>query len=299
MQIGFIGTGTMGNPMAKALIEAGLAVTVHDLRRESATNLCEIGANWAGSPRDLAAASTVVFTSLPGPVEAEEVLIGPENGILAGLEPGGAWIDTTTNSPTVIRRLAQICKQRGIEMLDSPVSGRGPDMTMMVGGDPVVFEKHRSILETIGKNVIYVGETASGCTAKLVTQYLGYSNFIAGIEGMLIGAKAGLDMKILAKLIPISASSSRSMDRYVDVLIGDAAASTGPLDIVAKDLHLACQLARDVGAPYRIGDIVDDVLQRAQARGWGREPLPAAARILEQTAGADTRSKSMRSQSAE
>ncbi|MEE8466702.1 MAG: NAD-binding protein, partial [Dehalococcoidia bacterium] len=139
----------------------------------------------------------------------------------------------------------------------------------------------------------------SGCTAKLVTQYLGYSNFIAGIEGMLIGAKAGLDMKILAKLIPISASSSRSMDRYVDVLIGDAAASTGPLDIVAKDLHLACQLARDVGAPSRIGDIVDDVLQRAQAQGWGNEPLPAAARILEQMAGADLRSTTMLSESAE
>ncbi len=299
MQIGFIGTGTMGNPMAKALIEAGHAVTVHDLHRESATNLCEMGANWADSPRELAAASTAVFTSLPGPVEAEQVLTGPDNGILAGLESGGVWIDTTTNSPTVIRRLAQICKQCGIEMLDSPVSGRIPNMTMMVGGDPVVFEQHRPILETMSKNVIYVGETASGCTAKLVTQYLGYSNFIAGIEGMLIGAKAGLDMKILAKLIPISASSSRSMDRYVDVLIGDATASTGPLDIVAKDLHLACQLAREVGAPSRIGDIVDDVLQRAQTQGWGREPLPAAARILEQMAGVEIRSTPMRSQSAE
>ncbi len=294
MQLGYIGTGVMGNPMAKALIEAGHAVTVHDMRRESATDLCEMGANWADSPRELAEASELVFTSLPGPAEAEQVLTDPDNGILAGLKQGGTWIDTTTNSPTVIRRLAEICKQRGIEMLDSPVSGRIPNMTMMVGGDPTVFEKHRPVLEAMGKEVIYVGDTASGCTAKLVTQYLGYSNFIAGVEGMLIGAKAGLDMDILAKLIPISASSSSTVNRAVDVLLDGTFASNGTLDIVAKDLHLACQLARDVQAPSRIGDIVDDVLQRAQAQGWGKEGFPIVARILEQMAGADIRSKSKR-----
>lgn len=292
MKLGYIGTGTMGNPMAKALIEAGHAVTVFDVRRESATNLCEMGADWADNPRELSKANEVVFTSVPGPVEAEQVLTDPDTGILAGLKTGGAWIDTTTNSPTVIHRLADICKQRGIEMLDSPVSGRIPNMTMMVGGDQAVFEKYRSVLETMGKDVIYVGETASGCTAKLVTQYLGYSNFVAGIEGMLIGTKAGLDMDILAKLIPISASASGVMARSMDVVLDGTFASNGTLDIVAKDLHLACQLARDVAAPSRIGDIVDDVLQRAQAQGMGQEGYPSVAKILEQMANAEVRSKS-------
>ena len=109
---------------------------------------------------------------------------------------------------------------------------------------------------------------------------------------MLIGAKAGLDMDILAKLSPISASASGVMNRSMDVLLDGTFASNGTLDIVAKDLHLACQLARDVQAPSRIGDIVDDVLQRAQAQGWGQEGYPAVARILEQMAGADIRSKS-------
>ena len=293
MQLGYIGTGTMGNPMARALIDAGHTVTVYDVRRESATNLCEMGADWAGSPRELAEVSQVVFTSVPGPVEAEQVLTDPDNGILAGLKSGGVWIDTTTNSPTVIHKLAEVCKQHGIDMLDSPVSGRIPNMTMMVGGDPDVFEKHRPLLETMGKDVIYVGRTAAGCTAKLVTQYLGYSNFVAGVEGMIIGAKAGLDMDVLAKLIPISASASGVMARSMGVLLDGTFASNGTLDIVAKDLHLACQLARDVQAPSRIGDIVDDVLQRAQAQGWGKEGYPIVARILEQMAGADIRSKSM------
>lgn len=281
----------MGNPMANALIEAGHSVTVFDVRRESATNLCEMGANWADDPKQLAESSEVVFTSLPGPVETEAVLTNPDTGILAGIKSGGTWIDTTTNSPKVIRYLSEICKTRGIDMLDCPVSGRIPNMTMMVGGDPEVFKKHRAILETMGKDVIYVGGTAAGSTAKLVTQYLGYSNFIAGIEGMIIGAKAGLDMDILARLIPISASASGVMDRSMGVVLDGTFAGNGTLDIVAKDLHLACQLARDVQAPSRIGDIVDDVLQRAQAQGLGSDGYPVVAKILEQMAGAEVRSK--------
>ena len=290
MNLGYIGTGVMGNPMAKALIEAGHSVTVHDLNRESATNLCEMGANWADDPRQLSESSEVVFTSLPGPVQAENVLTNPDTGILSGLRVGGTWVDTTTNSPTMIHKLASLCKQRGIEMLDCPVSGRIPNMTMMVGGDQAVFNKQRPVLETMGKEVIYVGGTASGCTAKLVTQYLGYSNFIAGIEGMLIGAKAGLDMDILARLIPISASASGVMERSMGVVLDSTFASNGTLDIVAKDLHLACQLARDVQAPSRIGDIVDDVLQRAQAQGWGQEGYPIVAKVLEQMANSEVRS---------
>jgi 3-hydroxyisobutyrate dehydrogenase-like beta-hydroxyacid dehydrogenase len=193
----------------------------------------------------------------------------------------------------VIHKLADICKQRGIDMLDCPVSGRIPNMTIMAGGDRSVFEKHRPVLEAMGKDVIYVGGTASGCTAKLVTQYLGYSNFIAGIEGMLIGAKAGLDMDILAQLIPISASASGVMARSMGVVLDGSFASNGTLDIVAKDLHLACQLARDVQAPSRIGDIVDDVLQRAQAQGWGQEGYPIVAKVLEQLANSEVRSKAI------
>lgn len=291
MDLGYIGTGYMGNPMVRCLIKAGHTVAVHDVRREATTDLCELGAHWADSPREVAQSCQVVFTSLPGPVEAERVLTDPENGILAGLKPGGAWIDTTTNSPTVFRRLAEACKQRGVEVLDSPVSGRPPNMTMMVGADPDVFEKHRPVLEQMGKNVIYVGETASGCTAKLVTQYLRNSYFHAAIEGMLIGAKAGLDMNVLANLIPISAGQAGVVDRSLRVLLDGSFQSGGTLDIVAKDMDLACQLASDVEAPAPIGAIVDDALKRAQAQGWGKDGFPVVAKILEHMAGADLRSE--------
>ena len=139
MQLGFVGTGTMGNPMARCLIEAGHRLTVHDVRREATANLCELGARWADTPYAVAKASEVVFTSLPGPAEVEKVVLDSSTGILAGLGPGGAYIDMTTNAPSVCRRIAAVCRARGVAPLDAPVSGRPPGMTIMVGGEASTF----------------------------------------------------------------------------------------------------------------------------------------------------------------
>ncbi len=287
--IGFVGTGTMGNPMSKCLIDAGHLLTVHDVRREATTNLCEIGAHWADSPRAVAEASQVVFTSLPGPTEFQDVVLHPDTGILSGLPKDGVYIDTTTNSPTVVREVAAQCRSAGIDVLDAPVSGRPPRMTTMVGGDRAVFERQLPLLETIALNVFYVGETAMGCTAKLVTQYLGYCNYITALEGMLIGAKAGIDLDVLAKIVPVSAGASRTFEGLADGVFNGEFKSNGTLDIIAKDLHLACQLARDVQAPARIGLIAEDVYLRAQVQGMGQMGFHAVAQILEQMAGAQLR----------
>ena len=114
MRLGFIGTGTMGDPMVRCLLEAGHQVKVNDLNREATTALCELGATWAETPQETAEHSQVVFTSLPGPTQVEAVLMNPESGILAALGSGSAFIDMTTNAPSVARRLAEICRQRGI-----------------------------------------------------------------------------------------------------------------------------------------------------------------------------------------
>ena len=212
MRLGFVGTGTMGNPMARCLLEAGHALTVYDVRRQATANLCERGAGWADNPCAVAEASAVVFTSLPGPAEVEQAVLDPVRGILAGLKPGGAYIDMTTNAPNVVRRIAEVCRTQGIEVLDAPVSGRPPGMTIMVGGDATTFATYRPLLECMGRNIFYVGETGSGCIAKLVTQYLGYSNFVTALEGLLIGAKAGIDLRVLAQIVPVSAGASRTFD---------------------------------------------------------------------------------------
>ena len=292
MQLGFVGTGTMGNPMARCLLEAGHALTVYDMRREATTNLCTLGAHWADSPRGVAEQSDVVFTSLPGPAEVAQSMLDPTTGILAGLHSGGVYIDMTTNAPNVFRRIAEVCRARGIAVLDAPVSGRPPGMTIMVGGDTATFTICRPLLECMGRNIFYVGETGSGCIAKLVTQYLGYANFVTALEGLLIGAKAGIDLCTLAQIVPVSAGASRTFDNIPRSVFSGEFTAGGTLDIVAKDLHLACELAREVGAPAHMGLLTDDVLKRAQAQGWGQQGFPVVVRILEALAGVELRAPS-------
>lgn len=289
MRLGFVGTGTMGTSMAGCLLDAGHHLTVYDVRPEATTALCVRGARLAASPGAVARQSDVVFSSLPGPHEVEFAALDASIGIIAGLEPGCAYIDMTTNAPGVAQRVAQACRARNIDMLDAPVSGRPPTMTVMVGGDEPVFAKYRPLFGAMAGNIFYVGGTGSGCIAKLVTQYLGYTNFIAALEGLLIGAKAGIDLGTLARIVPLSAGASRTFDNIPRSVLTGAFTAGGTLDIVAKDLDLACDLARQVGAPANLGLLAHDVLSRAQAQGWGPQGFPIAARILEAMAGVELR----------
>jgi 3-hydroxyisobutyrate dehydrogenase-like beta-hydroxyacid dehydrogenase len=289
MRLGFVGTGTMGAPMARCLIDAGHQLTVYDVRPDATAALCARGARSAEDPAAVASGSEVVFTSLPGPAEVENTALDPETGILTALQEGGAYIDMTTNSPSVARRVAEACRVRGVDMLDAPVSGRPPTMTVMVGGDEAVFARYRPLLAAMAGNIFYVGAAGAGCTAKLVTQYLGYTNFVAALEGMLIGAKAGIDLGVLAQIVPMSAGASRTFDNIPRSVLPGTFTAGGTLDIVAKDLQLARDLAREVGAPAHLGLLAHDVLSRAQAQGWGQEGFPIAARILEAMAGAELR----------
>jgi 3-hydroxyisobutyrate dehydrogenase len=291
MRIGFIGTGTMGTPIAGCLVAAGHQLSVYDLRRDATRALEAQGAQVYDSPRAAAVPCEVVFTSLPGPAEVESAALDPDRGILAGLRGGSTYIDLTTNAPATIRRVAEAAGARGIAFLDAPVSGRPPNMTVMVGGEADDFSRCRPLFDAIARNVFHVGPQGAGCVAKLVTQYLGYTNFIAALEGMLVAAKAGIDLGVLARIVPVSAGQSRTFDNIPRSILNRSFVSGGTLDIVAKDMDLAVSLAREVGAPGALGALASDVYKRAQAQGWGQEGFPVVARILEAMAGVELRSE--------
>jgi 3-hydroxyisobutyrate dehydrogenase-like beta-hydroxyacid dehydrogenase len=244
MRIGFVGTGTMGTPIAECLIRAGHSLTVFDRRPDATAQLCAQGAVHAETAFAAARDSDVVFTSLPGPVEFEAAMMEPQTGILAGLQSGATHIDLTTNAPKTIARVAEACQARGVELIDAPVSGRPPNMTVMVGASDAAFARYRPLFDAIAANVFHVGPSGAGATAKLVTQYLGYTNFIASIEGMLVAAKAGIDLETLARIVPVSAGQSRTFDNITRGVFPGTFAAGGTLDIVAKDVVLACGVGR-------------------------------------------------------
>jgi 3-hydroxyisobutyrate dehydrogenase len=290
MRIGFVGTGSMGTPIAGCLLAAGHSLAVYDRRNEATAVLREQGAEAVDSAFAAAHGSDVVFTSLPGPKEFEAAMLEPQTGILAGLRDGAAHIDLTTNSPKIIADVASACHARGVELIDAPVSGRPPTMTIMVGASDAGFAKYLPLFEAIAANVFHVGPGGAGATAKLVTQYLGYTSFIAALEGMLIAAKAGIDLETLARIVPVSAGQSRTFDNIPRGVFPGTFVAGGTLDIVAKDVELACQLARDVGAPGSLGTLASDIYKRAQAHGWGQQGFPVVARVLEAMAGIELRS---------
>ena len=164
MKLGFIGVGNIGAPIAGQLLRAGYSLFVHDLRPEAAQSLLRAGAIWSNSAAALARECDVVATCLPGPVEMEQVCLGPD-GIVSAINTDGLYIDHTTNSPLLVRRVYDILAARGVAMLDAPVSGgmegaQTRDLLVMAGGEPAAFERARPLLDAIAKRVLYTGQWA-------------------------------------------------------------------------------------------------------------------------------------------
>ena len=191
MQVGFIGLGTMGASMASNLQKAGYKLVVHDVQRQNAGVHLAAGAQWADTPKAVAEACEVVFLSLPGPPEVEAVALG-KDGLIEGLKKGAACFDLTTNSPTLVRRIEKIYAERGVHMLDAPVSG-GPQgaksgrLAIWVGGDRAVFDKYKKVLDGFGDAARYIGPIGAGSVAKLVHNCAGYAIQTALAEVFALG----------------------------------------------------------------------------------------------------------------
>ena len=295
MKIGFIGVGTMGQHMATHLQDAGHDLTVFDVRREAAEPHLERGAEWADTPAGVAKGAELVFTSLPGPREVEAVALGTD-GLLDAMQPGAAWFDLSTNSPTLMRRLHAVFAERGIHVLDAPVSGgprgaRTGKLALWVGGDEAIFNKHRPVLEAIGDQPAYVGPIGAGLVAKLVHNCAGYAIQCALAEVFTMGVKAGVDPATLFKSVRQGAlGRQRTFDRLVDQFLpGKFEPPAFALRLAHKDVSLATELGREVGVPMRLANLALAEMTEALNRGWGERDSRVAMLLQEERAGVDIR----------
>ena len=292
MKIGFIGLGTMGQHMAANLIKAGHDLVVHDLRPSAAERHVSEGAVWAATPAEVAAQVEVVFTSLPEPRDVESVSLG----LLEGMTAGKVFFDLSTNSPAVVRRLHGTFAERGVQMLDSPVSGgpvgaRTGRLALWVGGDEATFEKYRPVLECIGDKPYYVGAIGAGTVAKLVHNCAGYMIQTALAEAFTMGVKAGVEPLTLFKAIRNGAQGRRrTFDGMLDQFLpGKFDEPAFALRLAHKDVSLATAVGRENSVPMRLANLALEELTEAMNRGWGARDSRVAMLLQEERAGVEVK----------
>ncbi len=274
MKVGFIGLGTMGASMAANLQKAGYELVVHDIRRAAAERHLAAGAAWADSPKALAEQCEVIFTSLPGPPEVEQVALGP-NGLLAGMKEGSAYFDLSTNSPTLVRELNRRFAEKHLYMLDAPVSG-GPKgaasgrLALWVGGDEQIFNRHKKVLDAIGDQARYIGPIGAGSVAKLVHNCAGYAIQCVLAEVFTMGVKAGVEPLALWEAVRQGAGGRRrTFDALADHFLPNKYDPPDfALRLAHKDVTLATQLGREMKVPMHMANLALDELTAALNRGW-------------------------------
>jgi 3-hydroxyisobutyrate dehydrogenase len=274
MKIGFIGVGNIGAPMAGQLLQSGHALVVHDLRREAANALVEAGAAWSVSAAALAAECEAVATCLPGPVEMEQVCLGA-GGLVAHLKPGALYIDHTTNSPQLVRRVHAMLAAKDVVMLDAPVSGgmegaQTRDLLVMVGGEPVAFERARPLLDAIAKRVLYTGGIGTGSIAKIMHNSASFALDLVMAECWTTGVKAGIDAATIVNVFN-EAALGQMMSLKVRLPATYLRGNFEPrfsLALARKDLGLALELARATDTPMRLAALCEQEMIEAVGRGW-------------------------------
>lgn len=288
-KVGFIGLGMMGNPMSKNLLKAGFELTVWNRTASKMKEIVESGAKPATCAKEVAEKSEVTITMLTGSLDSEEVILG-EKGVLEGMKPGAVVIDMSTISPGTSKRIASEVARKGCKMLDAPVGGTvgvaaNAALTVQVGGDREVFEKHRDILAAMGKNIFYIGGNGMGCTIKLVANAIMGTNMAVLAEAMCLGAKAGISTDLMLEVLKNSAASSRMLEiRGPNIVKGEYTAQF-MLKLLFKDLGLALDTAGVDSVPLPIVGLARQIYAQALVDGKGDQDFSAIAATAEKLSG--------------
>ncbi len=290
-RIGFVGAGTMGIPMISNLIKAGFTVLAYDVRPEAVEEAKKRGAAAAGSSAEAARDSELVVTMLPSSSNVEAAYLGPK-GVLEGAPAGRLCVDMSTIDPGTSRRVAERAKAKGVRFLDAPVSGAVPraiegTLTIMVGGDPKDLEEARPALSTMGSNIILVGPVGSGEVAKLCNNLIAGVATVAVSEAFRLAEGFGVDPKVLTEVISKSSGFTWAMEHNHPVpgMVQKAASNRDyapgfMTDLMAKDLGLAVNAARELRQPVFVAPAALELYRLASSHGLGRKDFSSVYTFL-------------------
>ena len=285
MDLGFIGLGNMGGPMATNLLKAGHRLFVYDLSKEATDRVVREGGVAVESPAAAARSGEIVLTSLPTPAAVESVFLGA-NGLIEGVKSGQLLVDLSSISPSVAKRIAARFAEKGASFMDAPVSGgvRGAaaaTLAIMVGGDAAEFDRARPVLQDIGSNVFHMGPIGASSTMKMMNQLLVGVNNAAVCEMANLARKAGLDMEQVREVISASSGTSRIFEQAFPRTFERNFAPGFAVDLMAKDLRIVRDLAAELDAELMVSAAALGVFERASEAGFGKDDVMAAVQIYE------------------
>ena len=287
-ELGFIGLGIMGKPMASHLVKAGHSVQVCDLAEESVKHLCSLGAKGCTCCREVAQKSKIIFIIVPDTPDVEAVLYGPE-GLAEGLKPGSIVVDMSSISPLATKEFAKRLEAKGIEMLDAPVSGgqvgaENATLSIMVGGKTDVFNQIKPYFDLMGKNIVHVGGNGDGQTCKVANQIVVALTLEAVAEALLFASKAGADpMKVRQALLG-GFAQSRILEIHGERMIKRTFNPGFRVRLHQKDLNIALQSARSMGLSLPSTATAQELFNSLAAQGGSELDHSSLILVLEKLA---------------
>ena len=292
-KVGFIGLGIMGKPMAKNLVKAGYDLIVYDIVDAAVKELGETGAQAAASVAEVAQAAGIIFTMLPNSPHVKEVVLGA-GGILENAKEGTIIVDMSSISPIVSREIAAACGEKGVTLLDAPVSGGEPKaidgtLAIMAGGDEAAFKKVEEILLKMGSSAVLVGEVGSGNVTKLANQVIVALNIAAMSEAMVLATKNGVDPEKVYNAIRGGLAGSTVLDAKMPMVLSGNFDPGFRIELHIKDLQNALDCAHAVNSPIPLTAEVMEIMQALKAAGMEKNDHDAVIRHYEKLAGVEVR----------
>ena len=289
MKIGFIGLGIMGKPMAKNLLKAGHEIVCFDLNKASVEEVVAAGAAAGTSAADVAAQVPLVITMLPNSPHVKTVVMG-EKGVLEGAKAGLKLVDMSSIAPLASQEIEKACAEKGVKMLDAPVSGGEPKaidgtLAIMVGGDKELFEELKDILLVMGASAVHCGPIGAGNTTKLANQIIVALNIAAVSEAFTLVKKAGVDPHLVFDAIKGGLAGSTVMNAKAPMMMDGNFKPGFKIDLHIKDLANAMDTGHGVGSPLPLTASVREMMETLHADGFGGEDHSALARYYEKVSG--------------